>query len=87
MGITPEIATSLGMAGGFACLAFAAMGSAAGTGVACMASIGVWKRSYATNRTASFLLLTFMGAAISLYMFPILSFFAILLLIYLRKED
>ncbi|HSR09817.1 MAG TPA: sugar ABC transporter permease [Thermodesulfobacteriota bacterium] len=28
-----------------------------------------------------------MGAAISLYMFPILTFFAILLLIYLRKED
>ena len=28
-----------------------------------------------------------MGAAISLYMFPILAFFAILLLIYLRKED
>ncbi len=28
-----------------------------------------------------------MGAAISLYMFPILSFFAILLLFYLRKED
>ncbi len=28
-----------------------------------------------------------MGAAIALYMFPILAFFAILLLIYLRKED
>ena len=28
-----------------------------------------------------------MGAAIALYMFPILTFFAILLLIYLRKED
>jgi len=28
-----------------------------------------------------------MGAAISLYMFPILAFFAILLLIYLRKGD
>jgi len=28
-----------------------------------------------------------MGAAISLYMFPILSFFAILLLFYLRRED
>jgi len=28
-----------------------------------------------------------MGAAISLYMFPILAFFAILLLIYLRKEQ
>ncbi len=28
-----------------------------------------------------------MGAAISLYMFPILAFFAILLLIYLRRED
>ena len=28
-----------------------------------------------------------MGAAIALYMFPILSVFAMLLLIYLRKED
>jgi multiple sugar transport system permease protein len=28
-----------------------------------------------------------MGAAIALYMFPILSVFAMLLLMYLRKED
>ncbi len=61
----PEIATALGMAGGFACLAFSAMGSAAGAGVACMASIGVWKRCYTTNRPASFLLLAFMGAPLT----------------------
>jgi V/A-type H+-transporting ATPase subunit K len=61
----PEIATALGMAGGFACLAFSAMGSAAGAGVACMASIGVWKRCYAANRQPSFMLLAFMGAPLT----------------------
>ena len=60
-----EIATSMGNAGGMASLAFAAMGSALGTGAAAMAAIGAWKRCYAQNRAAPFLLLAFIGAPLT----------------------
>lgn len=62
---TPEVATAMGMAGGFACLTFSAMGSAMGAGVAAMSSIGAWKKCYAQNKAASFLLLAFMGAPLT----------------------
>jgi len=62
---TPEIATSMGTAGAMAALAFAAMGSALGTGAAAMAAIGAWKRCYAQNRAAPFLLLAFIGAPLT----------------------
>ncbi len=61
----PELATALGMAGGFACLAFSAAGSAMGAGVAAMSSIGAWKKCYAQNKAAPFLLLAFMGAPLT----------------------
>ena len=60
-----EIATSIGKAGAMASLAFAAMGSALGTGAAAMAAIGAWKRCYAQNRAAPFLLLAFIGAPLT----------------------
>lgn len=63
--VTPEVATAMGMAGGFACLTFSAMGSAMGAGVAAMSSIGAWKKCYAQNKAASFLLLAFMGAPLT----------------------
>jgi V/A-type H+-transporting ATPase subunit K len=65
MTATPEIATALGIAGGFACLTFSAMGSAMGAGAAAMSSIGAWKKCYAQNKAASFLLLAFMGAPLT----------------------
>ena len=48
-----------------AALAFAAMGSALGTGTAGMATIGAWKRCFLQNRPAPFLLLVFVGAPLT----------------------
>ena len=56
---------SLAKAGAAAALAVAAMGSAIGTGIAGMAAIGAWKKCYAQNRAAPFLLLIFIGAPLS----------------------
>ena len=48
-----------------AVLAFAAMGSALGTGVAGMAAVGAWKKAFAQNKTASFILVAFVGAPLT----------------------
>lgn len=45
-----------------AAFALSAAGSAIGIGKAGMASIGAWKKCYAQNKPAPFLLLTFVGA-------------------------
>lgn len=46
-------------------LALAAVGSALGTGVAGMAAIGAWKRAFAQNKAAPFILVAFVGAPLS----------------------
>ncbi len=46
-------------------LAFAAIGSALGTGVAGMAAIGAWKRAFMQNKIAPFILIAFVGAPLS----------------------
>jgi len=46
-------------------LAFAAMGSALGTGAAGMAAIGAWKRAFMQNKVAPFILVAFVGAPLS----------------------
>jgi V/A-type H+-transporting ATPase subunit K len=46
-------------------LGFAAIGSALGTGTAGMAGIGAWKKCYAQNKSAPFILLVFIGAPLS----------------------
>jgi len=51
--------------GGAAALAFAAIGSALGTGTAGMAGIGAWKKCYAQSKPAPFILLVFIGAPLS----------------------
>jgi len=51
--------------GGAAALAFAAIGSALGTGTAGMAGIGAWKKCYAQDKPAPFILLVFIGAPLS----------------------
>ena len=56
---------ALGRFGGAAALALAAAGSALGTGAAAAAGIGAWKRCYAQNKTAPFLLVAFIGAPLS----------------------
>ena len=46
-------------------LAFAAIGSALGTGAAGMAAIGAWKKAFAQNKTAPFALIAFVGAPLT----------------------
>jgi len=48
-----------------AVLAFAAMGSAIGTGVAGMAAVGAWKKAFAQNKAATFMLVAFVGAPLT----------------------
>jgi V/A-type H+/Na+-transporting ATPase subunit K len=55
----------LGLAAAGAALALSAAGSALGTGYAGMAAIGAWKKNFAQNKTAPFLLVAFVGAPLS----------------------
>ncbi|MFH1655257.1 MAG: V-type ATP synthase subunit K [Candidatus Omnitrophota bacterium] len=48
-----------------AVLAFAAMGSALGTGAAGMAAVGAWKKCFAQNKNAPFILIAFVGAPLT----------------------
>ncbi|MBU4376169.1 MAG: V-type ATP synthase subunit K [Candidatus Omnitrophica bacterium] len=52
----------LGLAGA---LAFSAVGSGLGAGYAGMAAVGAWKRAFAQNKTASFMLIVFVGAPLT----------------------
>ena len=60
-----ELITSLGKIGSAGALALAAIGSAAGTGIAAMAAVGAWKKCYAQNKAAPFMLVAFIGAPLS----------------------
>ncbi len=46
-------------------LTFAAIGSALGTGVAGLSAIGAWKKAFAQNKTAPFILSAFVGFPLS----------------------
>jgi len=48
-----------------AALGLAAVGSALGCGTAGMAAIGAWKKCYAQNKMAPFMLVAFIGAPLS----------------------
>ncbi len=48
-----------------AVLALSAAGSALGTGVAGMAAVGAWKKAFAQNKAASFMLVAFVGAPLT----------------------
>lgn len=48
-----------------AVLGLSAIGSALGIGAAGMAAVGSWKKCYAQNKTAPFLLIVFIGAPLS----------------------
>ena len=51
----------IGLLGYAAALGLAAVGSACGMGAAGQAAVGAWKKCYAANRTAPFLLVGFVG--------------------------
>lgn len=52
----------LGVAG---VLALSAMGSALGAGVAGMAAVGAWKKAFAQNKGAAFIMVAFVGAPLT----------------------
>ncbi len=54
-----------GLIGVGAALAFAAIGSAIGTGAAGMSSIGAWKKCYLNNKPAPFMLVAFTGVPLT----------------------
>lgn len=60
-----ETMTALAKAGGAAALSIAAIGSALGSGYAGLSAVGAWKRCFAQDRDASFLLVIFVGAPLS----------------------
>jgi len=67
---------AMGVAGAVACLALSAAGSALGTGVAATAAVGAWKKCYAQNKQAPFLLLSFVGAPITQTLYGMILMFA-----------
>ena len=56
---------ALGKLGGALALCLAAVGSALGTGAAGQAAVGAWKKCYAQNKAAPFLLVAFVGAPLT----------------------
>ncbi|MBM4055161.1 MAG: V-type ATP synthase subunit K [Planctomycetes bacterium] len=56
---------SIGKLGAVAALVMSAMGSCLGTGAAASAAIGGWKKCYAQNKSAPFMLVAFVGAPLS----------------------
>ena len=65
--------TFVGMA---AALGLSALGSAFGTGIAGMASIGSWKKCYASGKQAPFIMVAFSGAPLTqtIYGFLLMNF-------------
>ncbi len=61
----PVVIAGLGKIGATAVFGLAAAGSALGAGAAGMAAVGAWKRCYAQNKAAPFILVTFVGAPLS----------------------
>ncbi len=60
-----EVLTQFQDLGLAAVLAMAAVGSALGTGAAGMAAVGSWKKCFAQNKAAPFILTVFVGAPLS----------------------
>ena len=56
---------NIGLIGVGSALAFAAIGSALGSGSAGMAAIGAWKKCFVQNKPAPFMLVAFVGAPLT----------------------
>mgnify|MGYP000192955754 FL=1 len=63
--MTSEEIVSISKIGAAAVLGLSALGSALGSGVAALAAIGSWKKCYAQNKLAPFMLVAFIGAPLS----------------------
>ncbi len=66
------------VAGAVACLGLSGAGSAFGTGYAATAAVGAWKKCYAANKPAPFLLLSFVGAPITQTLYGMILMFTML---------
>ena len=55
----------IGQIGFAAALSLAAIGSALGSGAAGMAAVGAWKKCFAQNKPAPFMLIAFVGAPLT----------------------
>ena len=73
-----DINIALGIAGAVACLALSGLGSAIGTGFAAAGAIGAWKKCYAQNRPAPFLLLAYVGAPITQTLYGMILMFTMI---------
>lgn len=60
-----ELMKALALAGGYIAVGLAGVGSALGTGIAGASAIGAWKKCYAQNKPAPFLLMALAGAPLS----------------------
>ncbi len=56
---------NIGLLGPAAALCLAAVGSALGTGIAAQAAVGGWKKCFANNKPAPFMLVAFVGAPLT----------------------
>jgi V/A-type H+/Na+-transporting ATPase subunit K len=73
-----EVMVSLGKIGAAAVMCLSAVGSALGTGTAGMSAVGAWKKCYANNKAAPFILLTFVGAPLSQTIYGMILMFAMI---------
>ena len=72
---------NLGMIGPAAALGLAAVGSAFGTGVASQAAVGGWKKCFANNKPAPFMLVAFSGAPLTQ------TIYGFLLMLFISQSD
>ena len=63
--MSEEMLKALAMSGGYATVALSAIGSAVGASIAGQAAIAAWKRCYAQNKPAPFLLVALAGTPLS----------------------
>ena len=66
------------VSGAIACLGLSAAGSAFGTGFAAASAVGSWKKCYAANKPAPFILLGLVGAPITQTLYGMILMFIML---------
>jgi V/A-type H+-transporting ATPase subunit K len=72
---------NIGLIGPAAALGLSAIGSALGTGIAGQASMGAWKKCFATNKPAPFMLVAFTGAPLTQ------TIYGFLLMLFITQSD
>ncbi len=76
--MTVETAIALGKFGAIVAITLASVGSSLGTGAAGAAAVGAWKKCYAQNKMAPFLLITFVGAPLSQTIYGMILMFSMI---------